>query len=100
MDPTPLIKSTSSLNVMSRSFTGLSASISRASFLTRSIAKTINEDNRNKKLAISNDATFFSRRRENILRRKREEQVEASGVRGVINQKGKVVKSVERSTSI
>ena len=92
MDPTPLIKSTSSLNTISRSFTGLSASISRASFLTRSIAKTINEDNRNKKLAISNDATFFSRRRQNILRRKREEQVEASGVRGVINQKGKVVK--------
>ena len=29
---------------------------------------------------------------ESILRRKREEQVEASGVRGVINQKGKVVK--------
>ncbi len=92
MDPTPLIKSTSSLNTISRSFTGLSASISRSSFLTRSIAKTINQDNRNKKLAIDNDGTFFRRRRENILRRKREEQVEASGVRGVINQKGKTVK--------
>ena len=92
MDPTSLIKSTSSLNRISRSFNGLSASITRSSFLTRSIAKTINQDNRSKKLAISTDGSFFRKRRESILRRKREEQVEASGVSGVLKQKGKVLK--------
>jgi len=92
MDPTSLIKSTSSLNRISRSFNGLSASITRSSFLTRSIAKTINEDNRSKKIAISTDGSFFRKRRESILRRKREEQVEATGVSGVLKQKGKIVK--------
>ena len=92
MDPTSLIKSTSSLNKISRSFNGLSASITRSSFLTRSIAKTINEDNRSKKIAISTDGSFFRKRRESILRRKREEQVEATGVSGVLKQKGKIVK--------
>ena len=92
MDPTSLIKSTSSLNRISRSFNGLSASITRSSFLTRSIAKTINEDNRSKKIAISTDGSFFRKRRESILRRKREEQVEATGVSGVLKQKGKILK--------
>ena len=92
MDPTSLIKSTSSLNKISRSFNGLSASITRSSFLTRSIAKTINEDNRSKKIAISTDGSFFRKRRESILRRKREEQVEATGVSGVLKQKGKILK--------
>ena len=92
MDPTSLIKSTSSLNRISRSFNGLSASITRSSFLTRSIAKTINEDNRGKKIAISTDGSFFRKRRESILRRKREEQVEATGVSGVLKQKGKILK--------
>jgi len=92
MDPKALISSTSSLNSISRSFSGLAAGISRSSFLTRSIAKTINQDNRNKKVAITDDGKFFRRRRESILRRKREEQLEASGVSGILKQKGKVIK--------
>ena len=92
MDPNALISSTTSLNKISRSFSGLSAGITKSSFLTRSIAKTINTENRNKKKLISSDASFFRSRREGILRRKREDAVEAQGLQGAIKQRGKVIK--------
>ena len=92
MDPNALISSTTSLNKISRSFSGLSAGITKSSFLTRSIAKTINTENRNKKKLISSDASFFRSRREGILRRKREDAVEAQGLQGSLKQRGKVIK--------
>ena len=92
MDPNSLISSTTSLNKISRSFSGLSAGITKSSFLTRSIAKNINTENRNKRKLISSDASFFRSRREGILRRKREDAVEAQGLQGAIKQRGKVIK--------
>ena len=92
MDPNALISSTTSLNKISRSFTGLSTGIAKSSFLTRSIAKNINTENRNKRKLISSDASFFRSRREGILRRKREDAVEAQGLQGSIKQRGKVIK--------
>jgi len=92
MDPNALISSTTSLNKISRSFTGLSTGIAKSSFLTRSIAKNINTENRNKRKLISSDASFFRSRREGILRRKREDAVEAQGLQGAIKQRGKVIK--------
>jgi len=92
MDPNALISSTTSLNKISRSFTGLSTGIAKSSFLTRSIAKNINTENRNKRKLISSDASFFRSRREGILRRKREDAVEAQGLQGSLKQRGKVIK--------
>ena len=92
MDPNALISSTTSLNKISRSFSGLSTGIAKSSFLTRSIAKNINTENRNKRKLISSDASFFRSRREGILRRKREDAVEAQGLQGAIKQRGKVIK--------
>ena len=92
MDPNSLISSTTSLNKISRSFSGLSTGIAKSSFLTRSIAKNINTENRNKRKLISSDASFFRSRREGILRRKREDAVEAQGLQGAIKQRGKVIK--------
>jgi len=92
MDPNALISSTTSLNKISRSFTGLSTGIAKSSFLTRSIAKNINTENRNKRKLISSDASFFRSRREGILRRKREDAVEAQGLQGALKQRGKVIK--------
>ena len=92
MDPNALASSTTSLNRISRSFSGLSTGIVKSSFLTRSIAKTINTENRNKQKLISSDDTFFRRRREGILRRKREDAIEAQGLQGAIKQRGKVIK--------
>ena len=80
MDPQSLIQSTSSLNNISRSFNGLAAGITRSSFLTRSIAKTVKTDNIGKKKLITSDGNFFRRRRESFLRRKREDQIEASSL--------------------
>ena len=92
MDPNALISSTTSLNKISRSFTGLSTGIAKSSFLTRTIAKNINTENRNKRKLISSDASFFRSRREGILRRKREDAVEAQGLQGSLKQRGKVIK--------
>ena len=92
MDPNALISSTTSLNKISRSFTGLSTGIAKSSFLTRNIAKNINTENRNKRKLISSDASFFRSRREGILRRKREDAVEAQGLQGALKQRGKVIK--------
>ena len=71
MDPQALIQSTSSLNNISRSFNGLAAGITRSSFLAKSIVKTVKADNIGKKKLIASDGTFFKRRRESFLRKKR-----------------------------
>ena len=91
MDPQALTQSTSSLNNISRSFNGLAAAITRSSFLSRSIAKTVKADNILKKKLITSDSTFFKRRRESFLRRKREDQIEAQSVNGAVKAKGKAI---------
>ena len=91
MDPQALTQSTSSLNNISRSFNGLAAAITRSSFLSRSIAKTVKADNTLKKKLITSDSTFFKRRRESFLRRKREDQIEAQSVNGAVKARGKAI---------
>jgi len=80
MNPTALIRSTSSLNRISRSFTGFSSGITRSSFLARNIAKSINEDNRFKKNIIETEKTFFRKREERKLRKRREDSIEATNI--------------------
>tara|TARA_E500000331_G_scaffold182445_1_gene175813 strand:- start:1971 stop:3488 length:1518 start_codon:yes stop_codon:yes gene_type:complete len=91
MDPTPLIRSTSSLNRISRSLTGFSSGITRASFLARNIAKNLNTDTRFKKNVIEDEKSFFRKRRENKLRKKREEQIEAQGIGGAVKRQGRIL---------
>jgi len=91
MDPQALVQSTSSLNNISRSFNGLAAGITRSSFLARSIAKTVKTDNIGKKKLLTSDATYFKRRRESFLRRRREDQLEASTVNGAAKARGKAI---------
>ena len=92
MDPQALIQSTSSLNNISRSFNGLAAGITRSSFLAKSIVKTVKADNIGKKKLIVSDGTFFKRRRESFLRKKREDQIEAGTVNGAIKARGNSIR--------
>tara|TARA_B100000902_G_scaffold215789_1_gene205197 strand:+ start:6849 stop:8378 length:1530 start_codon:yes stop_codon:yes gene_type:complete len=93
MNPTALIRSTSSLNRISRSLTGFSSGITRASFLARNIAKNINADNRFKKSVIETEKTFFRKRSEARLRKKREDNVESSSlsVGNILKKQSKVL---------
>ena len=93
MNPTALIRSTSSLNRISRSLTGFSSGITRASFLSRNIAKSINEDNRFKKSVIETEKTFFRKRAEARLRKRREDRIESSSlnVGNILKKQSKVL---------
>ena len=93
MNPTALIRSTSSLNRISRSFTGFSSGITRSSFLARNIAKRINEDNRFKKNIIETEKTFFRKREERKLRKRREDSIEATNINvgSIIRKQSKIL---------
>ena len=93
MNPTALIRSTSSLNRISRSLTGFSSGITRASFLARNIAKSINDDNRFKKSVIETEKTFFRKRAEARLRKRREDRIESSSlnVGNILKKQSKVL---------
>tara|TARA_E500000331_G_scaffold256341_1_gene247006 strand:+ start:1653 stop:3200 length:1548 start_codon:yes stop_codon:yes gene_type:complete len=93
MNPTALIRSTSSLNRISRSLTGFSSGITRSSFLARNIAKSINADNRFKKSVIETEKTFFRKRLEARLRKRREDNIESSSLNigNVLKKQSKVL---------
>jgi len=73
--------------------TSISASMARSSVLARNIAKDINRDNLEKTKALDRGSSFFRKRNETLLRRKKEEEVEASSPGSIFTQVGKTVKN-------
>ena len=91
-----VLKSSISLNSIRDSVTsfgkGISQSISKANEIVKQTRKT----NVFKKTLIGKDNEYFRKRRENIRRKDREDELEASGVKGAAKAQGNVVsKSVK-----
>ena len=88
-----LLSSSTSLRNISKSMTSISSSMVRSSVLARNIAKDINKDNLEKTKALERGSSFFRKRNESLLRRKKEEEVEASSPGSIFTQVGKTVKN-------
>lgn len=92
MAKTPLVSSADSLTNISKSLTTFASSMSKSSLLARNIAKSLNKDNIFKKQVISDDESFFVKRRQSFLRRKREEEIEANSI-SAIKEPGKAIRN-------
>tara|TARA_B100000927_G_scaffold177696_1_gene143131 strand:- start:994 stop:2547 length:1554 start_codon:yes stop_codon:yes gene_type:complete len=86
-----LFRSTLNLKAISESSKSFSLGMQRATQLTRNITAGLNKSNLLKKKLISNDATFFKKRRENVRRKENESIIEASGISGAAKRSASVV---------
>jgi len=82
-----------SLNLkrINRSLTSVSENVRKAQMSSASISKSLMEGNRDKRKSLSLASTLFRRRREAILRREKEDILEAGSVVGAVRRTGKVV---------
>jgi len=96
MAKTPLVSSADSLTNISKSLTTFASSMSKSSLLARNIAKSLNKDNIFKKQVISDDESFFVKRRQSFLRKKREEEIEANNTVSAIKAPGRVIKNAAK----
>ena len=88
-----LLKSSISLTTINKSVTFLSKDLKRATNLLQNTGKVQEQDNRFKRGLIGRENTWFNRRREQVLRREKEDITEASSAGGAIKRRGKVVGS-------
>jgi len=96
MDTKGLISSSKSLTNIGKSLGSFTTSLNSAANATGAIAKTINEDNKLKGKSISDDATFFAKRRTAFLRKRKEEQIEATGAKGAAKASKGILKNPVR----
>ena len=91
-----VLKSSISLNSIRDSVTSFGKGISQSISKANEIVKQTRKSNVFKRTLIGKDNEFFRKRRENIRRKDREDELEASGVRGAAKAQGNVVsKSVK-----
>ena len=91
-----VLKSSISLNSIRDSVTSFGKGISQSISKANEIVKQTRKSNVFRRTLIGKDNEFFRKRRENIRRKDREDELEASGVRGAAKAQGNVVsKSVK-----
>ena len=88
-----LLKSSISLQTINKSVTFLSKDLKRTTNLLQNAGKVQEEDNKFQRALIGRENTWFNRRREQVLRREKEDVTEAATVGGAIKRRGKVVGS-------
>ena len=88
-----LLKSSISLQTINKSVTFLSKDLKRSTNLLQNAGKVQEEDNKFQRALIGRENTWFNRRREQVLRREKEDITEAATVGGAIKRRGKVVGS-------
>ena len=88
-----LLKSSISLQAINKSVTFLSKDLKRTTNLLQNAGKVQEEDNKFQRALIGRENTWFNRRREQVLRREKEDVTEAATVGGAIKRRGKVVGS-------
>ena len=88
-----LLKSSISLQTINKSVTFLSKDLKRATNLLQNTGKVQEQDNKFKRALLGRENTWFNRRREQVLRREKEDITEAATVGGAIKRRGKVVGS-------
>lgn len=86
-----LLKSSSSINNIQKSVINFGAGITKANTSASKIVQITSDANRFKRTLIGRDNQFFRKRREAVLRRQREDELEASSISGVTKRQGNIV---------
>ena len=86
-----LRKSSIGIDSIRKSVTNLSEGLLSIGRQSSELLKQTRKTNLFKSKLIRQDAEFFKRRRENVLRRQREDELEASSVSGVTKRQGNVI---------
>ena len=86
-----LSKSSIGIDSIRKSITSLSEGLVAIGNKSRELLKETRKTNQYKRKLIRQDGEFFKRRRENALRRQREDELEASTITGVTKRQGSLV---------
>ena len=86
-----LSKTSSSIDNIRKSVTSLGTGLVAAGTAASSLLQVTNESNKFKRTLEKNDNQYFSRRRESVLRKQREDELEASSITGVTKRQGSIV---------
>ena len=85
-----LLKSSISIKSMRDTVSNFTNGITNARKTATELVRKTRESNVFKKRLIRSDNEFFSRRRENVRRKEREDELEASSVTGVVKKRGTI----------
>ena len=91
-----LLKSSISINTIRDSAVNFTDGLSKSNTTARNIAQKTNENNNFKRRLIGKDNEFFRRRRENVRRKDREDELEASSVQGIAKRTGSITAASTR----
>ena len=91
-----LRKSSLGIDAIRKSITNLSEGLVSISKQSRELLKETRKSNILKRKLIRQDAEFFKRRRENALRKQREDELEASTITGVTKRTGSLIQKSTR----
>tara|TARA_B100000212_G_scaffold273225_1_gene212645 strand:- start:134 stop:1474 length:1341 start_codon:yes stop_codon:yes gene_type:complete len=91
-----LQKSSLGIDNIRKSVTKLGEGLSSLSVKTSQLLKQTRQNNELKRKLIRQDAEFFKRRRENALRKQREDELEASTITGVTKRQGSLIQKSTR----
>ena len=86
-----VLRSSISIDSIRKTTTNFSTGITKAQRTATEIAKQTGETNKFKSSLVRKDNEFFERRRENVRRKDREDELEASGTSGVAKRSGSIV---------
>ena len=86
-----LRKSSISINSIRDTFTSFSKGINNAKQKSNDILKQTRDTNLFKSKLIRKDGEFFTKRRENVRRKQREDELESSSITGVAKKQGNIV---------
>ena len=86
-----LLKSSISINSIRTSVSKFTKGLVNSRETASQIVNRTRENNIFKQKSISNDNLFFRKRQENVRRKQREDELEASGITGVIKRQGNVI---------
>ena len=91
-----LRKSSLGIDRIRKSITSLSLGLEAIGSKSRDLLKQTRDTNEFKRKLIRQDGEFFKRRRENALRKQREDELEASTITGVTKRQGSLVQKSTR----
>lgn len=86
-----LLKSSISINSIRTSVSKFTKGLVNSRETASQIVNRTRENNIFKQKSISNDNLFFRKRQENVRRKQREDELEASGITGAIKRQGNVI---------
>ena len=91
-----LLRSSSSIKNIARSVTAFASGFSTAQKSAEGMSESIEEDNKFKKSLLVTDSSYFRKRQENIRRKDREDELEASTVGGAVKKTGDITQTSTR----